>query len=390
MKIIVAITARASYSRIQSALKFLQVYKHVDLRILCSGSTLLDRYGRVIDLIRHDGFTVMDGLHTLVEGNDPICMALTTGQTLQSTAFLLQREQPDWVITIADRHETLGTAVAASYLGIPLIHVQGGELTGNIDERVRHAISKLSDIHLVAHDKAAARLEAMGETPESIFVTGCPSIDLAREALELPMDHVADAVTQQGIGSHLDVTGNYIVVLQHSDTTIYRSSYDHMIMTLTESRKLGLPMFIFQPNSDAGSDATAKAIKDFTRTTGLENIRIITHLEGRVFLRLLSRARCLVGNSSVGVRECAFLGTPVVNLGDRQMGRDRAPNVLDCHWSPPALARALQHQIIRRFSPSTLYGDGHSGQAMARVISALPSSSLQHQEQIRQPYVSHQ
>ncbi len=390
MKIIVAITARASYSRIQSALKFLQTCENVDLRILCSGSTLLDRYGRVIDLIRHDGFSVMEGMHTLVEGNDPICMALTTGQTLQSTAFLLQREQPDWVITIADRHETMGTAIAASYLGIPLIHVQGGELTGNIDERVRHAISKLSDIHLVAHDKAAARLEAMGETPESIFVTGCPSIDLAREALELPMDHVANAVSRQGIGAHLDISGDYIVVLQHADTTIYRSSYDHMVMTLTESRKLGLPMFVFQPNSDAGSDATAKAIKDFTRTAGMENIRLITHLEGKAFLRLLSRTRCLVGNSSVGVRECAFLGTPVVNLGDRQTGRDRAPNVLDCHWSPQTLAKALQQQIISRFPSSTLYGDGHSGRTMANVINALPSSSFQHQKQIRQPYVGHQ
>ncbi|WP_297449062.1 UDP-N-acetylglucosamine 2-epimerase [Ferrovum sp.] len=371
-KILVAITARPSYSRIRSTLQALNQLEGIDLHCLCSGSALSDRHGRVADLIREDGFHVAAEGETLVLGNEPGRMAETTAQTILFTTRHLETHRPDWVITIADRYETLGTAVATSYLGIPLIHVQGGEITGNIDERVRHAVTKLSDIHLVANAQAAARLMRMGEHPDSIYVTGCPSIDLAREACQISLDDLALALVGQEGLDHFDLEGEFIMVLQHADTTEHESSYRHMMMTLHVVNASGLPFVVFNPNSDAGSEATSRAVTDFRRDHPHAPMGMITNLEGRLFLRLLRQARCLIGNSSVGIRECAFLGTPVVNLGERQNGRERASNVRDSPWKPQAMTQALTYQLQQSYAGSQIYGSGHSGELMADIVAHLP------------------
>lgn len=371
-KVLVAITARPSYSRIRTTLQALARQPNVTLNCLCSGAALSDVHGRVADLIRQDGFFVAGECDTLVPGNDLQHMAYTTARTVEQTATHLEQFRPDWVVTIADRYETLGTAVAAAYMGIPLIHVQGGEITGNIDERVRHAVTKLSDIHLVANQQAANRLMRMGEHPGRIFVTGCPSVDLAREARDLSLKTVEDVLSLKAQGHSINLQEDYIVVLQHADTTEYLSSYQHMRSTLESVRRTGLPYFIFNPNSDAGSATVTQAVEDFLAEGDPGVCCRVNNLDGKLFLRLLSQSRCLVGNSSVGIRECAFLGTPVVNLGDRQRGRERADNVYDCPWDATALAQALDKQIKRSYGSSHLYGSGYSGKLMADIIANLP------------------
>ncbi|NDU85753.1 MAG: UDP-N-acetylglucosamine 2-epimerase (hydrolyzing) [Ferrovum sp.] len=371
-KVLVAITARPSYSRIRTTLQALAQQPNVSLQCLCSGAALSDVHGRVADLIRQDGFTVADECVTLVPGNEPRHMAYTTARTVEQTTTYLEQYRPDWVVTIADRYETLGTAVAAAYMGIPLIHVQGGEITGNIDERVRHAVTKLSDIHLVANQQAANRLMRMGEHPDRIFVTGCPSVDLARAARELPLAHVEEAIRSGAQGHSINLQEDFIVVLQHADTTEHQSSYQHMRLTLESVRRTGLPYFIFNPNSDAGSAAVTRAVEDFLEEGKAGVCCRVNNLEGKLFLRLLAQSRCLVGNSSVGIRECAFLGTPVVNLGDRQRGRERGDNVYDCSWDAKALAQALRKQIQRSYGGSQIYGSGYSGELMADIIAHLP------------------
>ena len=281
-RVVVAITARPSYSRIKSALQALRARGDVDLKCLCSGAALSEPHGRVVDRIRADGFEILAEAETLAHGNEPIRMVQTTERTIAFTAQQLEVSRPDWVITIADRHETLGTAIAASYLGIPLIHVQGGEITGNIDERVRHAISKLSDVHLVASSRAAERLIRMGEHPHSIYVTGCPSIDLARESLGAPREHLQAALVEQGAGG-LDLNAEFIVVLQHADTTESVSSREQILMTLRAVASLGIPMIIFHPNSDAGSQATACAVDEFCLGHTGAPLWRVTNIEGRLF-----------------------------------------------------------------------------------------------------------
>jgi UDP-hydrolysing UDP-N-acetyl-D-glucosamine 2-epimerase len=374
-KVLVAITARPSYSRIRSALVHLRDDHDVDLKVLCSGSALLDRYGRVVDFIREDGFDVVDEMYTFVEGDDLINMALTTSNTITYTATILRRERSDVAMTIADRYETMGTAVAASYMNVPLVHVQGGELTGNIDEKVRHAITKLADLHLVSTDSAGHRLARMGEDPASIHVTGCPSIDIARESLDISVADVSREIDRIAAGTHLDINGDYLVVLLHPETDTYEHSFERMAMLLEEVSKLDMPAILFWPNVDAGSDHTSKAIRVFRESGRASKFTFVKNLEGHLFLALLRHSRCLVGNSSVGIRECSYLGTPVINIGHRQQGRERAANVLDIEWEPAALAEALRRQIAHGpYTSSTLYGDGHAGKAIAdTVVNTTPT-----------------
>lgn len=364
-----AITARPSYSRIRSALSALQMRPDVELSVLCSGSALLSRFGRVVDMIRTDGFVVADELYTVVEGNEPINMALTLANTVELTASTLRHLAPDVVITIADRYETLGTATAAAYLGIPLVHVQGGEVTGNIDEKVRHAVTKLSDFHLVATETARNRLIRMGEHPDSVVVTGCPSIDIAREAIETPLELVQADLDHLGVGTRVDLTQDYVVVMLHPETESYGDSFARTSATLEAVAALQLPIVLFWPNPDAGSDAVSKGIRVFRETHHDQKVNYQKNLEGHRFLKLLKNARCMIGNSSVGVRECAYLGTPVVNIGDRQHGRDRAINVVDVPWDRGAIEAAIRRQVSHGpFPSSDLYGLGHAG---VRIADAL-------------------
>ena len=369
IKIIICITARPSYSRIKSAIQYLQTLPEVEVFVLASGSALLDRYGRVVDLIKKDGITVIDELYTFVEGNTPVNMALTTASTIEATARILVRFNPDLVVTIADRYETMGTAIAASYCGIPLAHVQGGEITGNIDERVRHAITKLADIHLVANREAADRVRRMGEPAENIFITGCPSIDLVKNAFNISQSEITTAINSNGVGAEIDITKKFLVLLQHPETDRYDASSAQMTSSLEAIDELGIQTLIFWPNVDAGSDATSKAIRRRREQDSLKNVRFIKNLEGAVFLRLLHFSGCLVGNSSVGIRECSYLGVPVVNIGERQNGRLFGNNVLHCEWDTQEIIIAIKKQLKSGGYPrSHIYGEGNAGERIGRIL----------------------
>lgn len=347
----------------------LRVNSNVELQVLCSGSALLDRYGRVVDLIRSDGFDIVDELYTFVEGDELVNMALTTSGTIGQTAALLRNTQPNVVVTVADRYETLGTAVSAAYLGIPLVHIQGGEITGNIDEKVRHAVTKLADLHLVATEGAAERVRRMGEAASMVHVTGCPSVDLAREASNLDGSIVQTELAGLGAGDRVNLDGDFVVVLQHPETEAHDDSFHQMEMVLEAVRLSGLPAIVFWPNVDAGSDGTSKAIRVFREAGKASGFQFVKNLEGHLFLTLLKRARCLIGNSSVGIRECAYIGTPVVNIGQRQQGRERASNVTDVAWGNGSVSEALARQLERgTYESSDLYGDGFAGRRIADLI----------------------
>lgn len=369
-KIIICITARPSYSRIRNVILALNTKSNVDVSVLASGSALLDRYGRVVDLIRADGIDVIDELYTFVEGNETINMALTTAATISLTATVITKLAPDLVVTVADRYETLGTAIASSYCGIPLVHLQGGEVTGNIDERVRHAVTKLADIHVVANSACETRIKQMGEHGDSVFVTGCPSLDIVHESKLIPISKIKEAVKNSGVGSDIDISKPFVVLLQHPETENYKESLNHMRKTLTAIERLDLPCLIFWPNIDAGADSTSKAIRISREEGMLKNVRYIKNLNGDIFLALLKQSQCLIGNSSVGIRECSFMGVPVVNIGDRQLGRMKADNVRDSLWDSNAIFDAIQGQIKHgSYQSSPIYGDGKSGERIAELLS---------------------
>jgi len=369
----VVVTARPSYSRIKTALVELAKRPDVELQLVVAASALLDRYGNAIDVVRADGFTPDALVYTVLEGESPVSMAKTAGLGIIELSTALHHLEPDVVVTVADRFETMSTAIAASYMNIPLAHVQGGEVTGSIDEKVRHSITKLSDLHLVATEDAAERVRRMGEEPEAVFVTGCPSIDLAGEVLASPSLDFDPEQRYGGVGGMINFDEDYLVVMQHPVTTEYEESKAHAFETLNAVRDSGLPVLWFWPNVDAGADGTSNAIRAFREQENPEGFHFFKNMEPTDFLRVVANSKALVGNSSVGIRECAFLGVPVVNIGSRQRGRERGRNVMDVGYDRDQIVQAIRSQVKRgKFESDPIYGDGRAGERVAEVLATAP------------------
>ena len=371
-KVCVVITARPSYSRIETALRAIRSHSELELQLVVAGSALLDRFGSAVDQIVADGFEVAARIHMVLEGETPVAMAKTTGMGLQELSTLFDNSKPDVVVTVADRYETLATAIAASYMNIPLAHVQGGEVTGSIDEKVRHAVTKLSDLHMVSTPLAAERVIRMGEDPKTVHLTGCPSIDLASEILADPMLDFDPFAKYGGVGEPLDLSDGYLVVVQHPVTDQYSQSRQHVWETLEAVRSVGVPTLWFWPNVDAGSDGTSNGIRAFRELESPKNLHFFKNMAPCDFLRLIYNSRCVVGNSSVGIRECSFLGLPAVNIGSRQTGRERGPNVVDVSYDRRQIAEAIHRHLTNgKCEPDNIYGDGHAGERIAQLLAKV-------------------
>ncbi|MEZ4774556.1 MAG: UDP-N-acetylglucosamine 2-epimerase [Bacteroidia bacterium] len=374
-KICVVVTARPSYSRIKTALRAIQNHPELELQLVVAASALLQRYGTAVNYIERDGFEIKARVFNVLEGENLTAMAKTTGLGILELSTVFERLAPDAVVTVADRFETMSTAIAASYMNIPLVHVQGGEVTGNIDEKVRHAITKLADIHLVASQKAAERVIKMGEDPSTVFVTGCPSIDLAKEIRENPVLDFNPYERYGGVGTEVDLANGYLVVMQHPVTTEYNQSRAHITETLHAIQDLNLPTLLFWPNVDAGADGTSNGIRSWREKGKMANVHFFKNMEPNDFLKVLKNSKCLIGNSSVGIRECAYLGVPVVNIGSRQNGRERGRNVIDVGYSREDIKAAISQHISHNGTPQDdIYGDGSAGEQIAEVLSKVPFS----------------
>lgn len=374
-KVCVVVTARPSYSRIKTALKAIQNHPDLELQLVIAASALLDRYGSAVNVIERDGFTIAAKVFNVLEGENLTAAAKTTGIGILELSTVFDNLSPDIVVTVADRFETMATAVAASYMNIPLAHVQGGEVTGNIDEKVRHAITKLADLHLVASPKAKERVVKMGEDEKKVYLTGCPSIDLADEILQNPSLTFNPFDKYKGAGREVDISKGYVVVMQHPVTTEYSQSRTHIEQTLDAVAELNIPVLWFWPNVDAGADGTSKGIRVFREHRDASNFHFFKNMEPNDFLRLLKNSQCLIGNSSVGIRECAYLGIPVVNIGGRQAGRERGKNVMDVDYDKEAIKEAIKAQIANgHYNPDKIYGDGTAGKQIADILAKTPLS----------------
>lgn len=369
-KICVVITARPSYSRIKTALTAIKKHPKLELQLVIAGSALLGRYGNAVEVIEKDGFTIAEKVFMVLEGENPTSMAKTTGLGVMELANVFYRLQPNAVVTIADRFETIATSIAAAYQNIPLIHIQGGEVTGNIDEKVRHANTKLADIHLVASQDAYARVIKMGECPKTVFNTGCPSIDLALEIKRNSKLDFDPFKKYGGVGAEVNwKEEGYIVVMQHPVTTEYTSARKDVEATLNAVHELNIPTFWFWPNVDAGSDGTSGGIRAFRENNQPKNIHFFKNMEPNDFLKLLVNSQCLIGNSSAGIRECSYLGVPVVNIGTRQNRRQRGNNVTDVSYNKDKIKDAILERIANKnITSESIYGDGEAGVKIAETL----------------------
>lgn len=375
-KVCVVITARPSYARIRTALTAIRDHAELELQLVVAASALLDRYGNAAKVIEREGFRIDRTVHMVLEGESLVTSAKTTGLGIVELATVFNDLKPDMVVTIADRYETIATSIAAAYMNIPLVHVQGGEVTGSIDEKTRHANTKLADIHLVSCDNARDRVIRMGENPSTVFVTGCPSIDLAKLALTMETNNVAGLISKYtGVGTPVDTAKPYLVVMQHPVTTSHDDARLHMQTTLEAVHASGHQALWFWPNVDAGSDGTSGAIRTFRETHPGMNAHFYKNMAPLDFLSLLINSRGIVGNSSVAIRECSYLGVPAVNIGSRQNRRDRGRNVVDVSHDRNEILAAIDKMWNSKDRPrDTVYGDGTAGSNIANVLADVPLS----------------
>ncbi|MEM0518354.1 UDP-N-acetylglucosamine 2-epimerase [Aequorivita flava] len=371
-KICAVITARPTYSRVKTALQAIKEHPNLELQLVVAGSALLDRYGTAVNFIEKDGFNISAKVFMVLEGENKTAMAKSTGLGVMELANVFYNLQPDAVLTIADRFETIATSIAAAYQNIPLIHLQGGEVTGNIDEKVRHANTKLADIHFVTSEDAKLRVEKMGEDPEYVYNTGCPSIDIAAEVLKSPQLDFNPIQKYGGVGSAIPFSGEYLVVMQHPVTTEYSQAREDVQKTLRVIDALQIPTYWFWPNVDAGADGTSNGIRSYREIQNPKYIHFFKNMEPVDFLKLLVNSKCLIGNSSVGIRECSFLGVPVVNIGTRQNRRLRGDNVLDVVYNEEDIRQAVNSQLKNpKNNRSTIYGNGDSGKRIADILATV-------------------
>ena len=347
----------------------------LELQLVLAASTLLDKYGNVFQEIEKDNFTIAARVYMVIEGENPVTSAKTVGIGLIELATVFDNLKPDVIVTVADRYETMSTALAAVNMNIPLVHIQGGEVSGSIDEKIRHAVTKLADYHFTATGEAEQRVIKMGEAKARVFLTGCPSIDLARNILSKPELDFDPAGKYGGVGYKIDMSGDYIIVMQHPVTTEYLEARQQIKETLEAVKQIGIQAFWFWPNVDAGSDMISKGIRSFRELEKPKNIHFFKNFTPEDFLRLLYNSKGIIGNSSVAIRECSFLGVPAVNIGSRQSGREYGKNVINVSYNCGEIIDAVSRQLRDGHYPGEkIYGDGRSGKRIADLLAKLEMS----------------
>jgi UDP-hydrolysing UDP-N-acetyl-D-glucosamine 2-epimerase len=301
-------------------------------------------------------------------------MTKSAGYTIAELSNIFDQMKPDVVVVLADRYENLPVAICASYMNIPLAHIQGGEITGSIDEKVRHAITKLSDIHFTSTERSKKFVIRMGENDKMVFNTGCPSIDLVKKIKDkLPLNKLS----KFGVGSKLKKNDRYLVVMQHPVTTEIGSTTSQIKETIKAikivSKNFDLKVLWFWPNVDAGNDKISKILRKFRENENPDNLIFIKNLPPKLFIQVLKGCVCMIGNSSSGIREGSFIGVPYVNIGNRQDGREKCKNVISVRCNSTEIIKAVKKQISKGFYKSNnLYGKGNSSGKIAKLLLKLP------------------
>lgn len=373
-KICVFVGSRANYSSIKSVMQAVKEHTELKLQVVIGASALLNRFGRVESLIIEDGFKPDYTFYNIIEGENPMTMAKSTGLGTIETASILAKLKPDFIVIVGDRFEMMAVTLAAAYMNIRVVHTMGGEVTGTIDESIRHAITKFAHVHFPANEDARERIIKMGESEKYVFNVGCPRIDLVKEELTKDSKNVLVNLFENysGVGPTFDLTKPFLLVSQHPVTTEYGSNRWQIEQTLEALNNLQMPTVMLWPNADAGSDDIAKGIRTFRELNKPEWLCLFKNLPTQLYIHLMNLTSCLIGNSSSGIREGAFIGTPVVNIGTRQVSRARGNNVLDCGYSKDEILTSIKTQISKgKFASDSLYGNGYAGKKIAEILTYI-------------------
>lgn len=362
----VVITARPSWARVKSlvsAYKGLAGPKHC--RITLVGPAISKRYGDISGQIASD--VELSTFPTLRDSDDLGSIALSCIEGAEVLARKWSKSAPDCVLVVADRTETLGVSLAASIMQIPLIHLQGGEISGSIDDKVRDANSKLSDFHLTTNVITRKHLLSIGESEERIKVVGCPSLDLLKELSSSPGTWVESDIS--GVGCEIRSNDRYGIIMFHPDTLDSKQSLEWVRALIEVAKSSQFYWFWFWPNPDHGTNLLAKELRIARESNLLTRVRFLINVTPEAFAKLAINAQLIIGNSSFGIRESSFIGLPAINIGQRQAGRQRGENVLDIeNPSSTKLDIAISRLAGKKFKQSNLYGFGDAGIRSAEAI----------------------
>jgi len=358
-------------------MKAVQAHPGLELQVVVGASALLERFGKVEDLIRKDGFTIDYTFHNIVEGESPTTMAKSTGLGIIEMAMVLDNLKPEFVIVVGDRFEMMAITIAAAYMNIRVVHTMGGEVTGTIDESIRHAITKFAHLHFPANEDARQRIIKMGENNKYVFNVGCPRIDLVADELK---NNSYDVLLNgsnifrkyKGVGGYFDLRKPFLLVSQHPVTTEYGNNRWQIEQTLNALNELKMSTILLWPNIDAGSDDVSKGIRSFREKHKAEWLHAFINLPTKLYIHILNITACLVGNSSSGIREGAFIGTPVVNIGTRQSKRMQGGNVKNVDYKSELIVQSIKEQLLHgKYISNDIYGSGCAGEQIAKVLDTI-------------------
>ena len=368
----VVTTSRADYSHLYWPLRELSVHPEVDLAVFVLGAHLSPDFGSTVKEIERAGFPIQARIECLLSSDTDTGMAKTIGLAILGLADALTAWRPDILLLIADRYEMLAPASVALALRIPIAHIEGGEISkGAIDDHVRNALTKLAAIHFTSTPTARRRVISMGEEPGRVHHAGAPSLDHLTRSVLLNRNTIE---TQLGI----TLTPPTILAAWHPVTILRNTNAEADAFFAVLAAAPGQLIFVY-PNADAGSHALIQRTRQLAAAR--PNTHIYVNLEAITYWSLLANVTCMIGNSSSGIMDAASFALPVVNVGMRQQGRERARNIIDA----PAQTEAIQAALHRALSPEfrnslagmeNPYGNGTAAQTIARVLTTVPLEGL--------------
>jgi UDP-hydrolysing UDP-N-acetyl-D-glucosamine 2-epimerase len=335
----------------------------MELHIAVTGMHLMPEFGYTLEEIEKDGYSshIINAIH---HDDTTGSMAFFIGHFIQKFIPLVKKLKPDVILVLGDRGEMLGGAIVGAYMGIPVAHIHGGEVSSTVDDSARHAITKLSHIHLPATNESAQRIISMGEDPDHVFVVGAPGLD---QILNSQTTSPQESIDRY----HIDPSIPLIIVLQHPVPLEPEEPAYQMNQTMKAVRDLDCQILVIYPNADAGGRAMIEVIKKYEHS---KNIRTFLSINHQDFLNLLKISSVLVGNSSSGIIEAPSLGIPVVNVGSRQKGRQKGENIIDTGYDSNEIAkavdRALHDKDFKRKvkTGNNPYGVGDSGRKIVEIL----------------------
>ena len=362
-KICVVTGNRSEYGRLKPVMKEIRKNPRLKMILIVTASHILDDFGRTIEMIRKDGFKIDAVSSTIAAGEDLTSMSKSVGLCTLEMPTLFNLYNPDVVLVSGDRFDILGVVISAVLMNIPVAHMEGGEVSGTIDESIRHAITKLSHIHFPATVKSAKRIVRMGEKKTLVFNVGCPASDIILSVKPSP------SILKK---YNMDKSKPFLLVVQHPVTTEYDFASQQIEETLKAIDDLGIQTIMLYPNVDAGSKTITRVIRTFQREHKLEHVFFYKNIQFEDYISLLSQTSCFVGNSSSGIKETCYFGTPAVNIGTRQNERERGKNVVDVKYDKNSIKKAILGSIRHgKYKPEYIYGKGDSAPKIVKILEKI-------------------